>query len=282
MRCILSIDVEDWFHILDVPGAPGISEWERLPSRVEVGMRKLLEILATANSRATFFFLGWIAERNPHLVLETRDCGHEIASHGYSHDLVYRMGADRFFEDARRSKAILEDITGKRVLGFRASGFSLTEATPWFFDKLMEAGYAYDSSLFPAPRQHGGMRVTARAPFKITDAPRPFYEFPISVVNIFGKPLCLFGGGYLRLFPYRLIRKMAQKVLGEHRPVIFYIHPREVDPEHPRMQMPLLRRFKSYVNLTTTEPKLRNILRDFEITSFEDFIRRDLGERVGE
>ncbi len=280
MRCILSVDVEDWYHILDVPGAPEPSEWEGLPARVEVGMRKILEVLAVSQMRATFFFLGWIAERHPNLVAEVQRCGHEIASHGYLHELAYRMTPEQFLEDALRSKRILEDLTGEPVLGFRASGFSLTEATPWFFDKLLEAGFGYDSSLFPASRQHGGMKVHMRAPYKVTSSPHCFYEFPISVVDILGKPLCLFGGGYLRLFPYRLIRRMAQNVLDEGRPVVFYVHPREFDPEHPRLRMPLARRFKSYVNLKSTQSKLRNLLSDFEITSFADFIRVELGEEA--
>ncbi len=278
MRCILSIDVEDWFHILDVPGAPKPSDWEHLPSRIEIGMMKLFEILAQCNTKATFFFLGWIAERFPHLVIEADTYGHEIASHGYLHELAYRMTPSEFLDDITRSKKILEDTIGKPVRGFRGAGFSLTEATPWFFEKLIEAGFLYDSSLFPASRQHGGMNVEKRAPYKVVEMPRVFYEIPISVVDILGKPLCLFGGGYLRLFPYGLIRKMAHKVLSEKRPVVFYVHPREVDPDHPRMQMSLARRFKSYVNLRTTEPKLQKILHDFEVTTFIDFIKVELCE----
>ena len=278
--CILSIDVEDWYHILDVPDAPPPVVWESLPSRIEIGFHKLIEILAEKKITATFFFLGWIAERYPHLVVEADNYGHEIASHGYHHELVYKMKPVQFLEDAKRSKAILEDITGRPVYGFRASGFSLTKVTPWFFDRLIEADFYYDSSLFPAPRGHGGLKTIKRAPFMITDRPHPFYEFPLSVVDILGRPFYFFGGGYLRFYPYGIIRKMAVRILSEGRPVIFYLHPRELDPSHPRLKMSLIRSFKSYYNLKATERKLVNLISDFKITSYENYINEFLNGKI--
>src|SRR5882672_782469 len=159
MQSIFSIDVEDWYHILDVPSAPAMSEWDGLPARVETNFLRMLDLLGETGSHATCFFIGHIAQRFPHLVREAKARGHEIASHSYAHQLVYTMTPAEFLEDASRSRKVLEDISGGSVQGFRASGFSVTEGTPWFFEKLVEAGYAYDSSTFPAARGHGGMKM---------------------------------------------------------------------------------------------------------------------------
>lgn len=267
---IFSVDVEDWFHILDVPSAPAISEWAGLPSHVEKNFRKLLDIFSELNVQVTCFFLGWVGERYPHLVKEAVARGHEIASHGYGHRLVFQQTHEQFFEDVRRARLLLEDIAGAQVLGYRAPGFSTTEETPWFFDTLVKAGYQYDSSVFPAVRGHGGIRDGRRDPHRLAED--DLVEFPITVAEMMGKRICFFGGGYLRLFPYWLIRKKAQEVLAEGRPVVFYIHPREIDPQHPRLPMSRKRTFKSYVNLDTTEWKVRRVLQDFPVTTFQNVI----------
>jgi polysaccharide deacetylase family protein (PEP-CTERM system associated) len=266
---IFSVDVEDWFHILDVPSAPAISEWSRLPSRVETNFRKLLDIFSEHQVQVTCFFLGWIGERFPHLVKEAAARGHEIASHGYGHRLVFEQGRDEFYEDVRHARLLLQDIAGTPVVGYRAPGFSTTDETPWFFDVLAEAGYQYDSSVFPAARGHGGMPEGRRDPHRAGND-TGIIELPITVADLLGKRMCFFGGGYLRLFPYWLIRKMARQVLAEGRPVVFYIHPREVDPAHPRLPMSRTRTFKSYVNLEGTEVKLRRVLHDFPVTTFQN------------
>jgi polysaccharide deacetylase family protein (PEP-CTERM system associated) len=275
VKSIFSVDVEDWFHILDVPAAPALSEWDRQPSRVEKNFTRLLDIFSDKDVEVTCFFLGWIAERYPDLAREAARRGHEVASHGYSHRLVYEMTPQEFSEDVIKARKLLEDLVGRPVLGFRSAGFSATESTPWFFDRLVEAGYAYDSSIFPASRGHGGLKSARRAPYIVADGPNRFVEFPISVATVFGRPVCFFGGGYLRAFPYFIVRKMARRVLREGRPVVFYIHPREVDPGQPRLPMPFVRRIKSYVNLKTTEAKIRGILDDFEVTTFERFLKED-------
>lgn len=272
MQSIFSIDVEDWYHILDVSSAPDISQWDGLPSRVERNFHRLLDIMSETKTRATCFFIGHIAARLPDLVREARSRGHEIASHSYAHRLVYTMNPAVFLEDAIRSRKVLEDISGGPVLGFRASGFSVTEETPWFFDKLVEAGYEYDSSLFPAARGHGGMETGRMDPHRRRTPSGELVEFPVTVANVFGKRLCFFGGGYLRLFPYPLVKRMSRIVLREGRPVIFYVHPREIDPAHPRLPMGLSRRFKTYVNLRTTERKIRSILAEFPTTTFSDYL----------
>jgi polysaccharide deacetylase family protein (PEP-CTERM system associated) len=272
MKSIMSVDVEDWFHILEAASAPDISQWNSLPSCVERNFRKLLDLFSEKNVHVTCFFLGYVAERYPHLVKEALDRGHEIASHGYAHRLIYTMTPHAFLEDARKSKGILESISGQFVRGYRAPGFSVTADTPWFFEKLLEAEYQYDSSVFPAPRQHGGLNTSKYSPHMVAEK---LMEFPITVAKVLGKRFCFFGGGYLRLFPYPVVRQMCRKVLGENRPVVFYIHPREIDPDHPRLSLGLTRTFKSYVNLKTTEPKLRNILDEFQVTTFAEFIKEN-------
>lgn len=277
--CVFSIDVEDWFHIMDLPTAPRIDQWHTLPSLVEKNFIALLGMLDARGVRGTCFFLGWVAERNPGMVREAMARGHEVASHGYAHDLIYEMSPKAFLGDVRRAKSVLEDITGKAVDGYRAPGFSVTEEIPWFFEKLVEAGYRYSSSVFPASRQHGGLSKFAAAPC-VVDTPRgSILEFPIPVATVFGRQMCFFGGGYLRLFPYGLIKRMGRQVLAEGRPLVFYIHPREIDPSHPRLEMPLSRRFKSYVGLDTTVGKLDSILREFSLLPFAELIR---GESLGE
>ncbi|MFZ1031481.1 MAG: XrtA system polysaccharide deacetylase [Candidatus Acidiferrales bacterium] len=273
MRCVFSVDVEDWFHILDVPSTPDITAWDGLPSRVERNFLRLLEIFEARGAHVTCFFLGWVGERFPHLVREAARCGHEIASHGYAHRLVYQMSPDAFYQDAVRAKGILEDVTGQAVWGYRAAGFSLTHGTEWFFDKLIEAEYVYDSSVFPARRGHSALEDGNRTPYWIERASGRLAEFPVSVAEVLGKPFCFFGGGYLRLFPYFVIRTMTLRVLGDSRPVIFYVHPREIDPDHPRLSMNWKRRFKSYVNLKSTQPKIERLLNEFQVASFEQFIR---------
>ncbi len=268
---IFSVDVEDWFHILDDPSVPTIEQWATLPSHVEKNFRKLLDIFSESDVQVTCFFLGWVAERFPRLVKEAAARGHEVASHGYGHRLVYQQSRANFYEDVHRSRSLLEDISGMEVIGYRAPGFSTTDETPWFFDALAEAGYLYDSSVFPAERGHGGMPHGRREPYRTGEDDR-LLEFPITVADLMGKRTCFFGGGYMRLFPYWLIRRMALQVLSEGRPVVFYIHPREIDPGHPRLPMTRKRRFKSYVNLETTETKLRRILKDFSVTTFRNVL----------
>jgi len=274
MKCIFSIDVEDWFHILDLSTTPEIAQWDSLPSRVENNFAKLLAILDERKAKATCFFLGWIAEKYPHLVREAARQGHEIASHGYEHRLAYEMTSQEFFEDAVRSKKVIEEICGQPVWGYRASGFSVTKDTPWFFDRLIEAGYRYDSSLFPAARGHGGLPNGRYAPYRLESA--DFVEFPATVERLLGKPICFFGGGYLRLFPYFLIRTMTRRVLRQERPAIFYVHPREIDLGSPRLAMGFKRRFKSYVNISTTEPKIKKVLSDFEMVTFQEYLVRSM------
>ena len=279
--CVFSVDVEDWFHILDLPSTPPLAQWDSLPSRVEENFRKLLDIFDETGTKVTCFFLAWVAKKFPHLVTDAARRGHEIASHGYAHHLAYEMGPDAFFEDCRVSKQILEQISGRAILGYRAAGFSATNSCSWFFEKLARAGYRYDSSIFPARRGHGGIDGARREPHTINSVSGQIVEFPVSVTSVAGATMCFFGGGYLRLFPYYVTKRMSQAVLNDGRPVLFYIHPREIDPGHPRLPMNRKRRFKSYVNLRTTETKIRRILGDFTFRTFEQLLPGQLSLAAG-
>lgn len=267
-RCVFSVDVEEWFHILDVPSTPPIHQWDRQESRVEASFRRMLDVFAEKQVRTTLFFLGWVAERHPRLVREAAAQGHEIASHGYAHELVYKHDRLHFTEDVRRAKGIIEDAAGVKVRGYRAPGFSATRETPWFFEALAETGHAYDSSIWPGNRNHGGWPGALPVPHVVPTAKGDIVEFPISMDRVLGRDLYFFGGGYLRFFPYPVIRDRAKVVLKEGRPVVLYLHPREVDPGHPRLPMSAKRRFMSYVNLSTTEPKMRRLFDDLPMTTF--------------
>jgi polysaccharide deacetylase family protein (PEP-CTERM system associated) len=271
---VFTVDVEDWYHILASPGTPPVERWASMPSRIEYSLPRLLDILDEAGKRATFFFLGWIAQRHPGLVRETRARGHEIAAHGYRHRLVYEMSEHEFSEDAVRTRELLEDISGAGVTGYRAAGFSVTPRTPWFWEALARAGYSYDSSIFPAHRAHGGFPGADLRPHEVTVAHGIIREFPISVTRILGRPVCLFGGGYLRLSPYRWMAGRARRLQSEGQPVIFYLHPREIDPDSPRLRLCPWRRFKAYVNLRGTEVKVRRLLAEFEFVTFAQWLAR--------
>jgi polysaccharide deacetylase family protein (PEP-CTERM system associated) len=275
LESIFSIDVEDWFNLSGTGFEPPPSDWDQLESRVERNFRGLLELLAEGGGTATCFFVGYFAKRFPHLIREAMAAGHEIASHSYYHRLVYDMSPAKFYEDALAARKLLEDISGRPVRGFRAPAFSVTQRTPWFFDKLVEAGYQYDSSVFPARHQTGGLSTDKLAPHSIRTSAGTLAEFPITAVRVLGKPMCFFGGGYLRLFPYRVIRTTARRALREGRPVIIYVHPREIDPDQPRMPLSRSRKFTCYVNLRSTRPKIRQILRDFCVSSFDNYLSKN-------
>ena len=272
MNNILSVDVEDWFHILELDSTPDLSQWNSMESAVDKNFRILLDEFDRANVKVTCFFLGWVAEHHPTLVREAQRRGHEIASHGYAHRLIYTQSRREFSEDIQKSKNILENLIGQSVKGYRAPGFSITKDTPWAFDLLTEAGYQYDSSVFPASRGHGGIIGAEMRPYKVTTPNGALIEFPVTVAPILMKRMCFFGGGYLRLFPYFIIRYMSRVVNKTNRPVIFYLHPREVDPHHPRLSMGVARRFKSYINLGSTLPKLRRLIHDQNLLTFRDWL----------
>ncbi|MFH1037848.1 MAG: DUF3473 domain-containing protein [PVC group bacterium] len=253
---VFTIDAEDWFHILDTPATPVFSEWSQLEIRLEDNLEQLLGILGRHRTPATIFWLGWAAEQHPGLVRRCRDAGHEIACHGYAHLLAYSAGREAFRRDIRKSKAVLEDITGQEITGFRAAGFGIKKETQWAFEEIREAGFVYDSSIFPCHRSHGGIGGAELAPHLIETTFGPLVEFPQSIITVIGKRIHLFGGGYLRLAPGWLLRWGVERLYQQGRPLIVYVHPRDIDVDQPRLPLSRFRRFKSYCNLKTTSGKL--------------------------
>jgi len=278
---IFTIDVEDWFHILDSPAVPLISEWDRLESRLERNLRVLLDLLGRCHVKATLFWLGWAAERFPALLKECRATGHEIGSHGYAHILAFQAGEAAFREDTAKAKSIIEGILGERIDGYRTPGFGITEATPWAFEIIRELGHTYDSSVFPAARGHGGQARAAIGSYEIQTAHGPLHEVTLSVVECAGKRFSLFGGGYLRLAPLSLICWGAKWLERRGYPMVIYIHPREIDPEHPRLPLPFLRRFKCYVNLAGTAAKLEHLCQGAEFCTMGQWVEQHRSGSAG-
>jgi len=257
---ILTFDIEDWFNLLDVPETRNVADWDRFQPRIHANVDRLLQSLERHGHRATFFCLGWVAERYPELIRRIDAAGYEIASHGYGHQLVYEQSAAAFREDVARSLDLLATITGKRVISYRAPGFSITNATPWAFEVLLELGIERDSSIFPAVRGHGGFAdFGAARPLWIECAGGRLMEFPISLGRWCGQPLVFSGGGYFRLLPYRTIRRLTQR--GDY--LMTYFHPRDFDPDQPQLDLPLARRFKSYVGLQGAHAKFERWLQEF-------------------
>ncbi len=272
-RNALSIDVEEWFHILNLPTTPEPARWNELTPTVEPNTERLLEILADTGVRATFFVLGWVARRYPELVRRIAADAHEVACHGDMHELCFEQGESRFEQDLRRAKAALEDVIGGEVAGYRAPGFSITSETPWAFEVIGRVGFRYDSSIFPARRIHGGAPGAPREPYSISlKAGTSLAEFPITVGELGPLRIAFAGGGYLRLFPYPIVRRGIRHFNAAGRPACVYLHPREIDPGHPRIEMGVARRFRSYVNLHTTERKLRRLCSDFRFAPLREVL----------
>jgi len=257
----LSFDVEDWFHIVEVDSVAQPEAWPKLPSIVVAQTEWFLEVLEQVRTKATFFVLGWIADRHPELVRLIARCGHEIGTHSYWHRRVDRLTAGQFRRDLEQSVRTLEDLSGCKVLGFRAPSFSITPGAEWAFDVMHEVGLAYDASLFPARRAHGGYPCN-RGPHWFNGAPsgRPMLEFPMSVCRIGPFAVPFSGGGYLRLLPWFVVRWAVGQLHGEGLPVVVYLHPRDLAPDCPRPPMSPYRKFKCYVGLNGMREKVRTLL----------------------
>lgn len=265
----LTIDVEEWFNILDVSGEIPFDKWGEQENRLVPNMERLLDLLRKNNVKATCFWLGYFAQKYPDLVRKCAEAGHEIASHGYAHILAYKSGREKFREDITKSKGILENIIQKPVLGFRAAGFSTTDDSTWVFDEIRKAGYLYDSSVFPASRNNGGMISSPLDIYTIHTSSGDLLEIPQSMVTVCGRRLNMFGGGYLRLFPYPMIKWGIKRLQKDDLPLVVYVHPREIDPSHPRLKMSAYRHFKSYVNLKTTYGKISRLCNDLAFRKME-------------
>jgi polysaccharide deacetylase family protein (PEP-CTERM system associated) len=262
----MSIDVEDYFHVAALSEAIAREDWDSMNARVDQSTRRLLEVFDTTGTRATFFVLGWVAERHPALVREIHRRGHEIACHGYSHRMVYQQSPEEFRSETLRSKALLEDISGEAVTGYRAASYSITAKSRWALDILVEAGFQYDSSIFPVRHDLYGVPDAPRFPHVLTtDNGGRLVEFPPTTARLLGQNIPAAGGGYFRLYPYALSRWLLQRVNdGDREPAIFYLHPWEVDPEQPRVDAGWRSRFRHYNNLAKCEGRLRRLLGDFQ------------------
>ncbi len=336
MLNILTVDLEDYFQVHAFSRVIRFEDWDKFECRIERNTDRLLEVLNSVpcpqhldlppnasrfasddlvsslyarrsapceSPKGTFFVLGWIAERYPDLVRRIQKEGHEIACHGYAHQLIYSQSKEEFREDIKKSKAILQDITGSEVMGYRAPSYSITNKSSWAFEVLVEEGFKYDSSIFPIHHDFYGMPNAPRFPFVIsldgnsnfeflmlnlelgTAAPQhsstpsqsSIIEFPLSTVKVFGQNFPISGGGYFRLLPYSLIKYGLKSINEkENKPFTFYLHPWEIDPEQPRIKALLSRStFRHYVNLNKTEFKFKRLLSDFQFSSIKELLRNN-------
>jgi polysaccharide deacetylase family protein (PEP-CTERM system associated) len=259
----MSVDVEEYFQVSAFEGRVGRTDWDTWPSRVEHNTGLLLDLFARCGVSATFFCLGWVAERHPALIRRIVDEGHELASHGWDHTRVHDMDRERLRQDVMRTKATLEDIGGVQVLGYRAPTFSIGKRNLWALGVLREAGYVYSSSIFPVRHDLYGFPEAPRSAF--TDADSGLLEVPMSTLRLFDRNLPFCGGGYFRLYPYPVTRWAVRRVNEvEQRPCIFYMHPWEVDPQQPRPERLSMRtRFRHYLNLDKVAGRLERMLGDF-------------------
>ena len=299
----LTIDVEDYFQVHAFSNVIKYENWDNYECRIEDNTWRILEILnelpqtsslKSQNSvKATFFILGWIAERYPHLIKEISLQGHEIASHGYNHRLIYHQTKEEFKNDIRKSKAILEDITGIEIIGYRAPSYSITNKSQWAFEVLIEEGFKYDSSIFPIRHDFYGMPNAPRFPFIVSlngnssfefsmldHDSRPalssksIIEFPTSTIRILGQNFPISGGGYFRLFPFHFTKRGLMKINREEKkPFIFYIHPWELDSGQPKIRGAGFKsKFRHYDNLDKTEMRFKKLLRNFQFATIREVI----------
>jgi polysaccharide deacetylase family protein (PEP-CTERM system associated) len=270
----LTIDVEDWFHICGVNDYIKPTEWDKYESRVMMNTNKILDILRAKNTKATFFILGYVAERIPEIVEKIHAEGHEIGTHGYSHTPIYDHTQECFIDDLTRSISAIESITKEKVIGHRAASFSITTNTMWALNILADIGMKYDTSIFPVKHSRYGMPDTPRFPYIIDnlEGNGKIIEFPLSTMRIFNRNIGFCGGAYFRLFPYPVILWGIKTINQDGYPAIVYIHPWEIDYKQPRIQLPMKRKIIHYLNLRRTLPKLRRLLSDFKFNSVREVL----------
>ena len=264
----ITIDLEDYYQVTAFDHIIDRQNWDNMESRIQQNLEKVLSILDDYKVKATFFVLGWIAERHPVLIRTIFNEGHEVASHGYDHIMINHHSKESFKEDIKKTKHILEDITGCKVKGYRAPTFSINNSSIWALNILSESGHVYDSSIFPIKHDRYGMPHAKRFPHIIEMNGCGIKEFPPSTIRIFDWNFPIAGGGYLRLFPLKLIEWGIKRINDiEKQPAIIYMHPWEFDPAQPRMPVSRLSRFRHYVNLDSTENKLRHLIKNFKFTT---------------
>jgi len=269
-----TVDVEDYFHVAALSSVITRDSWATREYRVEANTERLLVLLAERRVHGTFFVLGWVAERSPGLVRRIAQAGHEIACHGLSHQLVYRQSPQEFRDETTRAKGCLEDLIGQAVLGYRAASFSVTRASLWALDVLIDLGFRFDSSIFPIRHDRYGLPGATPEPHRVS-APsgRTLVEFPMSAARFLGVQVPVSGGGYFRILPYWLTRAGLKQIEGRGRPFTFYLHPWEVDPGQPRIRVGAFSRFRHYTGLERCESRLRRVLTEFAFTSMREALR---------
>lgn len=268
----LTIDLEDWYQGL-TSTSQQVDRWPDLEDRVEPSTDRILEILDRAGVRATFFVLGYVADRFPDLVRRVAAAGHEIGLHGYHHRQVFRLTPEQFRAEIERGRKAVEAASGQRIIGYRAPMFSINRSAVWALEVLRDLGFRYDSSMFPTRNMLYGFPDAPRFPhhpFENGD----FVEFPLSTVRVLGVNWPVAGGFYLRLLPYAVFRWGLKRINREREPAVIYLHPWELDPDHPRPNPTLRERFTHYTNLRQTEAKLSAVLRDFSFGSLADLLER--------
>lgn len=275
----LTVDVEDYFQVSAFERCVDRARWDEYPLRVEENTARVLDLFDCFGVRGTFFVLGWVARRCPSLVREIRDRGHEIACHGFGHQLVYDLGPERFREDVRSAKALLEEITGEKVRGYRAPSYSITARSLWALDILIEEGFEFDSSVFPVYHDIYGLPGAPRFPHLIRREAGVLREFPLTTypLRLLGREFLLpvAGGGYMRLFPARFLKHCIASINGgEGEPAVLYFHPWEIDPGQPRIRAGLKSRFRHYLNLEKTEGKLRYLLSGIPFATMSEVMAR--------
>ena len=266
----MSFDVEEFFQVANFRGHFKKDGWDGVPSRIDHGMDAVFRSLEAAGAHATFFFLGWVAERRPDLVRRCLDGGHEVASHGYDHEFLHDLGCEAFVEDLAKTEAALVAAGAPKPIGFRASTFTLTRRTWWAFDVLAERGYRYDSSVHPISHPVYGVPDFEPGISVVETESGPIVEFPVSTLRVLGRNLPVGGGGYFRLLPGAVTRAAVGAIERKGRPAAMYLHPWEFDPEQPRVDAPALKRFRHYLNLDRTLARLDALLARYRFGSFRD------------
>lgn len=276
-RHVFTVDVEEHFQVHALEGVVDRASWDRRPSRVEGATDRLLEMLAEGGDRATFFVLGWVARRSPGLVRRIAAAGHEVASHGMDHRRVDELGPEGFRRDARTSRALLEDLAGARVRGYRAPSFSLWRERDWALEVLLEEGYRYDSSCIPTRRPALSSSTPPGVPHLVPTPSGPILEVPVTPLERAGLTLPAGGGAYFRHLPYGLTRSVLRDAGARGRPGVFYLHPWELDPDQPRLPASPITRLRHYGGLERVAPRLRRLLGEFDFGSVEGVYAMDAG-----
>lgn len=274
MRNAMTVDVEDYFHVSAFENVIERSSWEHRESRVKANTHCLLELFEKNNIHATFFVLGWVAERYADLVREIVHHGHEVACHGYSHRLVYQQTSQEFQAETKRAKDIIEDQIQKPVIGYRAASYSITQNSLWALDILADLGFRYDSSIFPVHHDRYGIPASPRWPYELkTLQGHSLVEFPLTTAKLAKFKLPVAGGGYFRLYPYQLSRWAFKRINDyDQQPFIFYLHPWEIDPDQPRIKASMLSRFRHYNNLRRCYSRLEQLLLDFSFATVSEVL----------